>query len=120
MTTLLGGVHVHYVGAGEYEVHTESTRVNVHTESASMARIIGRAVAVGEGLIGGTVGAPSECPVCNSCRVFVTDSRTIGDAVRRRRRCKSCRAKWTSEERVLTIDPSDGCQRTPARPTETL
>lgn len=105
MSIILGGVHVDYLGADEYDVRTEKTRANVHTASAKVAMSIGRAVAVAEGLIGGVIGAPSECPVCGSVRVFVTDSRTVRETVRRRRRCKPCGARWTSEERVMTIDP---------------
>ena len=106
MSVLLGGVHVDYLGADEYDVHTDTTRASVHTSSVKVAMCIGRAVAVAEGLIGGTIGAPSECPVCLSVRVHVTDSRTVREAIRRRRRCKACGAKWTTEERVMTIDPS--------------
>lgn len=40
------------------------------------------------------------CPVCQSSESKVVDSRTTGDAIRRRRECLDCSARFTTHERV--------------------
>lgn len=41
-----------------------------------------------------------QCPSCNGSESKVTDSREIGDAIRRRRECVACGARFTTFERV--------------------
>jgi transcriptional repressor NrdR len=40
------------------------------------------------------------CPKCNSDRTSVTDSRSDGGAIRRRRECQACDYRFTTYERV--------------------
>lgn len=40
------------------------------------------------------------CPSCNSTDSKVTDSREVGDAIRRRRECAACGSRFTTFERV--------------------
>lgn len=104
MSVLLGGVHVDCIGIDEYEVRTTSTRAKIRTRSVSVAMAVGRAVAIAEGLVGGIVGSPCECPACGSVRTSVSDSRPVRDTVRRRRRCRACKRRWTTEERTMVMD----------------
>lgn len=104
MSVLLGDVHVDYRGADEYSVRSERTRAKVHTRAVAVAMAIGRAIAVAEGLVGGVVGSPCECPVCNSVRTSVTDSRPQRDTIWRRRKCRTCGQRWTTEERTVKVD----------------
>ena len=104
VSVLLGDVHVDYRGADEYTVRSERTRARVHTSAVAVAMAIGRAIAVAEGLVGGVVGSPCECPVCSSVRTHVTDSRPTRDIIWRRRRCKACGQRWTTEERTMAVD----------------
>lgn len=109
MTILLGDVHVDNLGADDWSVKSATTRVRVHTRSMKIAIAIGRALAIAEGLVGGVVGTPCECPICGSVRTEVKDSRPVRDTVRRRRRCRACEARWTTEEKTLVVDAS-GCK----------
>jgi transcriptional regulator NrdR family protein len=43
------------------------------------------------------------CPVCASQRVAVTDSRSRGDVRWRSRRCRHCRTKFVTEERLVRV-----------------
>lgn len=41
------------------------------------------------------------CPVCKSGNHFVKDSRPVKDAVRRRRECNNCGARWFTIEKTI-------------------
>jgi len=41
-----------------------------------------------------------KCPYCGEIETKVIDSRDLGDGVRRRRQCLSCRARFTTYERL--------------------
>ena len=43
-----------------------------------------------------------KCPYCSGQESNVTDSRDVGDAIHRRRRCKVCGRKFSTYERVET------------------
>ncbi|MBS1252472.1 MAG: Transcriptional repressor NrdR [Anaerolineales bacterium] len=45
-----------------------------------------------------------KCPYCIQGRSRVVDTRDIGDAVRRRRECKDCDQRYTTYERVASIN----------------
>lgn len=105
MTAAIEGVRVANLGAGEFSVCSASTRIAVHTSSHHVAVALGRALAIVEGLVRGVVGSPAECPRCMSVRTFVAESRPCRDTIWRRRRCRACRARWTTEER--TVDRGD-------------
>ena len=45
------------------------------------------------------------CPECHRDDSRVIDSRTAGDAIRRRRQCSECGARFTTHERVETRTP---------------
>jgi len=40
------------------------------------------------------------CPYCGELETRVVDSRPVGDGIRRRRKCSSCGARFTTYERV--------------------
>lgn len=40
------------------------------------------------------------CPACHGIESKVVDSRTTGDAIRRRRQCQACQHRFTTHERV--------------------
>lgn len=40
------------------------------------------------------------CPACHGIESKVVDSRTTGDAIRRRRQCLACQHRFTTHERV--------------------
>lgn len=46
------------------------------------------------------------CPKCNSERSSVTDSRSDGGAIRRRRECQDCGYRFTTYERVELVLPA--------------
>ena len=52
------------------------------------------------------------CPDCQSLDSKVVDSRTTGDATRRRRQCSNCKSRFTTHERVerriLWVDKRSG------------
>lgn len=58
-----------------------------------------------------------KCPVCSADEDKVLESRTIGEgsAIRRRRECQSCKARFTSYERVeekpLVVIKKDGSRQ---------
>ena len=41
-----------------------------------------------------------KCPYCQSPESHVVDSRTVGEAIRRRRECDSCTQRFTTYERI--------------------
>jgi len=45
------------------------------------------------------------CPKCNSEKTSVTDSRSDGGAIRRRRECSDCGVRFTTFERVELVLP---------------
>jgi len=53
----------------------------------------------------------SETLICPHCKdtagSYVTDSRAITDAIRRRRECSSCKSRYTTYERVVPIMPGN-------------
>ena len=46
------------------------------------------------------------CPKCNSDKTSVTDSRSDGGAIRRRRECQECGYRFTTYERVELVLPA--------------
>ena len=46
------------------------------------------------------------CPKCNSDKSSVTDSRSDGGAIRRRRECQECGYRYTTYERVELVLPA--------------
>lgn len=46
------------------------------------------------------------CPKCNSDKTSVTDSRSDGGAIRRRRECQECGFRFTTYERVELVLPA--------------
>jgi transcriptional repressor NrdR len=46
------------------------------------------------------------CPKCNSDKSSVTDSRSDGGAIRRRRECQDCGYRYTTYERVELVLPA--------------
>ncbi len=62
-----------------------------------------------------------KCPVCSADEDKVIESRTIGEgsAIRRRRECQSCKARFTSYERVeeknLVVLKKDGSRQNYSR-----
>ncbi len=59
------------------------------------------------------------CPACDDAESRVVDSRTTGDAVRRRRECLACGERFTTherpEKRVLWVVKKDGRREPYAR-----
>ncbi len=43
-----------------------------------------------------------KCPYCGGLETMVADSRDSGDAIHRRRRCKDCKRKFSTYERIET------------------
>jgi len=43
------------------------------------------------------------CPYCGSSDSKVVDTRPVGQAIRRRRECKSCKQRFTTYERVAKV-----------------
>ena len=41
------------------------------------------------------------CPYCGGAESQVVDSREVGEGIRRRRECLGCRARFTTQERVV-------------------
>ena len=39
-----------------------------------------------------------DCPECGSSDTHIVDTRSIREAVRRRRQCRDCRQRWTTYE----------------------
>lgn len=54
-----------------------------------------------------------KCPVCGSTDIKVLETRSVEDdsAIRRRRECNSCRARFTTLETVIAADPLMVCKR---------
>lgn len=55
--------------------------------------------------------AKLRCPACGDYLSRVVDSRVVGDPaapmIRRRRRCLTCRSRFSTVERVTPIGPAD-------------
>ncbi len=45
-----------------------------------------------------------KCPYCSSEKSKVIDTRQIGEGIRRRRQCDSCRQRFTTYERVAPVN----------------
>lgn len=103
MTAMLGGVRLDYLGADEWRIRCGETEARVTTRDSGTAAALGRTLAALQGMYGGVEGPPCDCPICGSVKTRVVDTRPLGDTVRRRRRCRACGVKWTTEERTLAI-----------------
>lgn len=55
-----------------------------------------------------------ECPYCQNSELRVTDSRSVHNAIRRRRECGLCEKRFTTYERIqttnLVVSKQDGSQ----------
>ena len=45
-----------------------------------------------------------KCPFCAGRKTRVIDTREVGDGIRRRRECQSCKRRFTTHERVAPIN----------------
>ncbi len=45
-----------------------------------------------------------KCPYCGAPNARVTDSREVGDGIRRRRECLACRQRFTTYEQVAKVN----------------
>ena len=45
-----------------------------------------------------------ECPYCQNSELRVTDSRSVHNAIRRRRECTECEKRFTTYERIQTTN----------------
>lgn len=45
-----------------------------------------------------------KCPFCGAIDARVVDTRDVSDAIRRRRECETCRQRFTTYERIATVN----------------
>jgi transcriptional repressor NrdR len=45
-----------------------------------------------------------KCPFCESSNARVIDTREVSDGIRRRRECQSCHQRFTTYERIATVN----------------